>query len=146
MRFIMATIVILFALPQWASAHGHQSTIPAAPCGGRVCGPAIDVVCHSHGGIATVVVPWSRSDLPSTVMAGTLTRLTFSSGPYRSSLYGTPHVRTRRAKAEAVFDLDVSASHVLVSLLHTSNDVRVSGDYGSYRVVRPKSGSLPCQL
>lgn len=140
------TLALVFAcvpvLSPAAFAQSHHDQIPAARCGRITCGVPIDVSCSNQGDrLTTVVVPWSRKDLPSSVMAGTLTRLTFSTGPYRSSLYGWPRLRTRHGKTEAVFDLDNGTNGTLFSLLRTSRDVRVSGDYGSYLVVPPKKNS-----
>ena len=147
MRVVLALAVAIFAAPSLTEARTVDRQIPAARCGRLVCGAPIDVVCHAQGGrTATVVVPWSRADLPSSVLAGTLTRLTFSSGQYRSSLYGSPRLRTRHGRSEAVFDIGPWFDGALFALLQTSSDVRVSGDYGSYRVERRKGQADPCAI
>lgn len=145
MRSALLLCLALLALPSQASADVRDVQIPAARCGRLVCGAPIDVVCEDNGWrSAVVVVPWSRVDLPPSVMAGSLVRLTFSSGQYRSSLYGSPRLRVRNGKTEAVFDVGPWASGNLFGLLATSLDVRVSGDYGAYRVERPRGKADPC--
>lgn len=147
MRVAFALAVSILATPALAEARTLDRHIPAARCGRLVCGAPIDIVCHAQGErTATIVVPWSRADLPSSVMAGRLTRLTLSSGQYRSSLYGTPRLRARHGRTEAVFDIGPWFDGALFSLLQTSSDVRVSGDFGSYRVERRKDQTDPCAI
>jgi len=141
MRFVTAILIGLLALPQIADA--ATQTVRPLRYGVATSGYPIELSCGpgAESG-ATVVIPWSRSDLPSSVMAGQLTRITFATGPTRKSYYGFPTLRTVKGKTMAVFDLDAFSTSGLVSLLHSSIDVVVASNYGSYRVRSPKDG--PC--
>ena len=128
----LLVLALLSVEPAFAQS---QWTLAPTKCGARPCGAPIEVRCEGDGKRqAIVVVPWSRTDLPARVMAGTLTRLTFSNGAYRSSLYGFPRMRVRDKQEEAVFDLNSFNDGALLTLLRSSENFRVSGDYGSYKV------------